>query len=419
MWTDLPQDVLRILYPFGGHAYDAKQSQGGPVPYRSLRIYASAAANSRHKSAFAHPTYRTMGFLDKTTLRVAATLLLLAAVLAFCWLAAKPLLAFLFAILFAYLLEPIVQKVQRWTHRGRGLSVGIVYLALLIALIIFGVAVGPRMASEAQHLSQTAPTLYERVASGNIAWQVGQQRGWSFETQQRMQQLLASHREDFTNFLRSSGARAAALAQNALWIVLIPILAIFFLKGKSEFSRSAQQMVESHRKRELLRGIIGDMDEMLAHYVRAQLYLAAISGAVYMVALTSMRVPYSVVLGAIGGLLEFVPVVGPAIAAVLILGLSFAMNYTHLLWVLIFLGVWRGIQDYVVSPRLLGGRVELHPLAALFGILAGAEIGGVIGVYLAVPLMATIRILWKRWSMYSKGHQIETLPTSEIGSRVA
>jgi predicted PurR-regulated permease PerM len=368
---------------------------------------------------FAHPNYRVMGFLDKKTLRVAATLLILVAVLAFCWLAAKPLLAFLFAILFAYLLEPIVQRVQIWTHRGRGLSVGIVYIALLLALIIFGAAVGPRMVNEAQHLSQTAPTLYERVASGNIAWQVGQQRGWSYETQQRMQQFLASHREDFTAFLRNSGARAAALAQNALWIVLIPILAIFFLKDKSEFSRSAQQMVEGHRKRELLRGIISDMDEMLAHYVRAQLYLAAISGAVYMIALTSMRVPYSFVLGAIGGLLEFVPVVGPAIAAVLILGLSFAMNYPHLLWVLIFLAVWRGIQDYVISPRILGGRVELHPLAALFGVLAGAEIGGVIGVYLAVPLIAAMRILWKRWSMYSKGHAIESLPPAGIGSKAA
>ena len=359
-----------------------------------------------------------MGFLDKTTLRVAATLLLLAAFLAFCWLAAKPLLAFLFAILFAYLLEPLVAKVQQWTHRGRGLSVGIVYLMLVLALVVFGFAVGPRISSEAQHLSQTAPSLYERVASGNIAWQVGQQRGWSYDTQQRMQHLLASHRDDVTAFLRNSGARLAELAKNALWIVLIPILAIFFLKDKSRFSQSAQAMVEGHRKREFLRAIISDMDEMLAHFVRAQLYLALISGVVYTIALTAMRVPYSFVLGAIGGLLEFIPVVGPAIAAVLILGLSFAMNYPHLLLVLIFLGVWRGVQDYVISPRVLGGRVELHPVVTLFGILAGAEIGGVIGVYLAVPLMAGIRILWKRWSIYSKGRLVEAVP-AEIGPKAA
>jgi predicted PurR-regulated permease PerM len=360
-----------------------------------------------------------MGFLDKTTLRVAATLLLMFAVLAFCWLAAKPLLAFLFAILFAYLLEPIVAKVQHWTRRGRGMAVGIVYLMLLIALVIFGLAVGPRMSSEAQHLGQTAPTLYERVASGNIAWQVGQQRGWSFETQQRMQQFLASHRTDFTTFLQNSGARLAALAKNALWIILIPILAIFFLKDKSRFSQQAQAMVEGSRKRELLRSILDDMDEMLAHFVRAQLYLAVISGLVYTLVLTTMRVPYSFVLGAIGGLLEFIPVVGPAVAAVLILGLSFAMTYQHLLWVLVFLAVWRGIQDYVISPRVLGGRVELHPLAALFAVLVGAEIGGVIGVYLAVPLIASIRILWRRWAMYSGEQSLESAPTRRIGSKVA
>ncbi len=153
-----------------------------------MRFYMrSSALLVCHRRAPAHPTYRVMGFLDKTTLRVAATLLLLFALLAFLWLAAKPLLAFLFAILFAYLLEPIVAKVQQWTHRGRGVSVSIVYLVMLIGLVIFGAAVGPRMASEAQHLSQSAPGLYERVASGNIAWQVGQQRGWSFETQQRVQ----------------------------------------------------------------------------------------------------------------------------------------------------------------------------------------------------------------------------------------
>lgn len=360
-----------------------------------------------------------MGLLDKTTLRVAATLLFLAAVLAFCWLAAKPLIAFLFAILFAYLLEPIVQKVESWTHRGRGLSVGIVYLGLLIVMVVLGFTFGPRLVTEAEHLSQNAPQLYEKVASGNIAWQVGQQRGWSFETQQRIQQFLASHRDDVNHFMQDQAGRAANLAQNAFWIVLIPILAIFFLKDKSEFGIEAQQMVEGYRKRELLRAIIADMDDMVSHFVRAQLYLAAISGVMYTIALTSMRVPYSFILGAIGGLLEFVPVVGPAIAAVLILGLSFALNYSHLLWVLIFLLIWRGIQDYVISPRVLGGRVELHPLAALFGVLAGAEIGGVIGVYLAVPLMATIRILWKRWNLYSDSEQIAAVPKTEIGPKAA
>jgi predicted PurR-regulated permease PerM len=63
-------------------------------------------------------------------------------------------------------------------------------------------------------------------------------------------------------------------------------------------------------------------------------------------------------------------------------------------------------MDYVISPRILGERVELHPLAAIFGVLAGAEIGGVIGVYLAIPAMAAIRILWVHWQTYKEAAQI-------------
>lgn len=146
----------------------------------------------------------------------------------------------------------------------------------------------------------------------------------------------------------------------------------------------------------MLRGIIADLDEMLSHFVRAQLYLALLSGFVYTIGLTALRVQYTLVLGAIGGLLEFIPVVGPLVAAALILAVAFTLNYPHLLFILLFLGAWRVLQDYVISPRVFGARVELHPLATIFGILVGGVIGGVIGVYLAIPIMAAIRILWKR-----------------------
>jgi predicted PurR-regulated permease PerM len=95
--------------------------------------------------------------------------------------------------------------------------------------------------------------------------------------------------------------------------------------------------------------------------------------------------------------MEFIPFVGPLVAAVLILAVSFGLNYAHLALVLIFLALWRGLQDYVISPRVLGGRVEVHPLAAIFGVLAGGEIAGVAGIYFAVPVMAAARILWSHW----------------------
>ena len=70
----------------------------------------------------------------------------------------------------------------------------------------------------------------------------------------------------------------------------------------------------------------------------------------------------------------------------------------------VFLGTWRVVQDYVSSPRIMGNKLEMHPLTAIFAVLVGAEIAGVTGVYLSVPIMASVRILWRRWQRYSQMH---------------
>ena len=99
-------------------------------------------------------------------------------------------------------------------------------------------------------------------------------------------------------------------------------------------------------------------------------------------------------------MLEFIPVVGPLLTASIILGVSLLMGFQHpLLLGLLLLG-WRLVQDYIISPRVMGQSVELHPLAALFGIMAGGEVAGILGVYLSIPVMASLRILFRRWRLY-------------------
>jgi len=338
-----------------------------------------------------------MSLLDKNTLRILFTVLATTALLAFVWLARKPLLVFLFAMLFAYMLDPLISLLQRWTHANRAVAISVVYVALLAGLLTVGMAAGPKVVEEGRHLSQAAPELYNRVASGSIALQVGRARGWSQHTQEQVQQFIVGHRDDVLSTISAQSSKATQIAGNALWLVLIPILAIFFLKDKSQFARNIEGLLENERSRKMLREVMSDLDEMLSHFVRAQLYLAAISGAVYIVALSLMRVPYSLALGTLGGLMEFIPFVGPLVAAALILAVSFGLNYSHIALVLVFLALWRGLQDYVISPRVLGGRVEVHPLAAIFGVLAGGEIAGVAGIYFAVPVMAAARILWVHW----------------------
>jgi len=342
-----------------------------------------------------------MSLIDQKTVRVLLTILLFAAVLAFVWLAQKPLLIFIFSMLFAYLLEPLIRAAEPHVRNSRGLAILTVYLVGLVLLSSVGVLIGPRIVDEGRKLSHAAPSLYDRVTTGNIAWQLGNRWHWSRETTERVQQFVAGHQEWVGQSVNSLAGRITGLATNVGWIALMPILAVFFLKDKSKFSKSAQGLLEDYRELTLLKNVLADLDEMLAHYVRAQLYLAAISGTVYIVVLgLLLRVPYGFVLGTIGGFLEFIPVIGPLVAALIIISVAITANYSHVLIVLLFLGAWRVVQDYVVSPRVLGGRVELHPLAAIFGVLIGGEIAGVVGVYLAIPVMAATRIMWRWWHRY-------------------
>jgi predicted PurR-regulated permease PerM len=78
-------------------------------------------------------------------------------------------------------------------------------------------------------------------------------------------------------------------------------------------------------------------------------------------------------------------------------------RHTHWVVVLAFLILWRGIQDYVTSPYLMGRGLQLHPLAVIFGVLVGGEVAGVVGLFLSVPVMASLRIIWKAWRLQQGG----------------
>ena len=342
-----------------------------------------------------------MALIDSRTTRILFTALLFALGIGFLYVARRTLIAFLFAIFFAYLVDPAVSHVAKWT-RGRASAIAVIYVLILAFLVTFFFFVGPRIGHEAQKLTESLPSFIDRVNSGEIVEQIGIEHGMTRVTRDQLSAFLRSHTGDLLKVAQKAGIRLAEVAQESWLLVLVPILAGFFLKDGSTFTHMALSFVHTKPQREFLQGVIGDMNEMLAQFIRAQLTLAALSWVAYSSLLGSMKVPYALMLGTAGGILEFIPVVGPLVAAVLIVGVALLAGYSHWLIVLVFLIAWRLVQDYVVSPRIMGKSMELHPLAAIFGVLAGGEIAGVLGVYLSIPVMASLRIVWRRWRMYAE-----------------
>jgi len=357
-----------------------------------------------------------LALIDSRTVRVLVTTLFFALGLGFLYIARRTLIAFLFAIFFAYLVDPAVSSLQKWT-RGRGFAIAIIYLLFVILLSTLFFFVGPRTAREARRLGETWPSIIERVNTGDLAHQIGQERGWSGETTQLLQRIMSDPR--LVSVAQEVGLRVADVAKQAWLLVVVPILAIFFLKDGRGFSEVGISLVQSRPQREFLQDVLADLNEMLAHFIRAQLELAALSLVVYVSFMAATRVPYALVLGTAGGMMEFIPVVGPLVAGVVILAVALLLSYPHWLVLLAFLIAWRLIQDYVVSPRIMGKSMELHPLAAIFGVLAGAEIAGVLGVYLSIPVMASLRIVWRRWRLYAEKKRFGPLNQYSFGTEIS
>ncbi len=353
-----------------------------------------------------------MTLTDTRTARVIVTALLFAIGFGFLYAARRTLIAFLFAIFFAYLVDPLVSRLEVWV-KGRGRAIAIIYVLILGGVVIFFSFVGPKLTHEGARLAQS--DLIGKVSSGAIARELGEERGWSGHTIEALQNFLISHKNQMEAIVKRVGLRMAEVAQEAWILLLIPILAAFFLKDGRAFSNVGLSFVQSKPKREFLEGVVADLNQMLAHFIRAQLTLAALSLVVYTGFLSAMRAPYALVLGTAGGVMEFIPVVGPLVAALLIVSVAVLMAYKHWVILVVFLAAWRVLQDYVISPRIMGEKMELHPLAAIFGVLAGGEIAGVLGVYLSIPIMASLRIVWRRWQLYSEKKRFGPLNEYSFG----
>jgi predicted PurR-regulated permease PerM len=350
---------------------------------------------------------------DGRTARVLITVLLFALGLGFLYVARRTLIAFLFAIFFAYLMSPIVSRLEKLLH-GRGRAIAVIYLLLLGMVVLFFISMGPRIGREGARLGQSLPALAQ---PGQIAEQLGQQHGWNGKAVDLLRDYLSSHSGEIADLAQSVGLHVADVAKQAWLLLVVPLLSIFFLKDGRAFSELLLDLVQSRPQRELLQGVLSDLNQMLAHFIRAQLTLAALTFVMYSAALAMMRMPYALVLGTIGGMLEFVPVLGPLVAAVIIVGVALLDGYKHWLILIVFLGIWRLVQDYVSSPRIMGHSMELHPLAAIFGVMAGGEVAGILGIFLSIPVMASLRIVFRRWRLYAEKRKFGPLNEYVLGTQ--
>jgi predicted PurR-regulated permease PerM len=309
----------------------------------------------------------------------------------------ETLFIFVVALLFAYLLWPLVKLLDRWLPgRSKGLALTFVYLLLVGFLLVVGYEVGTRVFQEANALAAKLPELLAKFEAPPTPAASPSTPTVSSAIIPTLQHQLAHHSRALLGMLPNAALGVIERAGSLIFIVLVPILSFFFLKDGQEIRHSLLGFLAEGTHREKAERIATDLHVLLAQYMRALVLLGIVASMAYGLFLSLMGVPYAILLAAVAFPLEFVPMVGPLAGAVIVLLVAGLSGSHHLLWILAFLIAFRFFQDYVVSPHLLSSGMKLHPLLVIFGVLAGGSIAGVAGSFLSVPVLATLRIVYRQ-----------------------
>lgn len=334
--------------------------------------------------------------------------MVLLAVIAVIWVISKItgiILLLVLSIFFAYFVSPLVEFLRRPRTIGgrtiaipKTISIALAYLIIAAAIVFAVLVILPSLSNQFPEFADKAKANWKSL---------GDRTQEILKYSRRLPApLVDTATEAVPRAINRVSEIVTELATTTLayiviyipWIVLIPILAFFLLKDAESFRRSALLMLPRGRWRWRGDEFFQDVNSTLAAYIRAQLTACLFIGIVCSIGFTVLKLPGGLVMGVMAGVFEFVPLAGPlAIALLAALLAMFHAGPFNAFLVLLFLGVLRIVQDYVVYPRLIGQGIHLHPLAVIFAILAGEKLAGVAGIFLAIPVVAIVTVSYRHW----------------------
>ncbi len=349
--------------------------------------------------------------LDSRVLRILWTL----AVCYLAYLLRNVIFLLVLSVVAAYMVLPLVEFIYRYVthHHHRGWALAIVYVILFGVLVSVGGVVGYHAFGEASALAEQLPDLTQPGAIDKIRLPHSL-APWDAQIHRQLQSWVEAHGKDMLETLTSLSMKLLAAASSVLTLLMVLLLSFLLLRNGLAFKNGFLKLLPPERRIQA-EGVLHEEHIMLVHWTRAVVFVSIGAAVLYGIGYGLLGVPYSVLLALIAFPFEFVPIIGPFIGFAVALLITFFSGYHGLLWMILFFVAARLIIDYVIQPYFLSrGSLRLPPFVVIVGAIAGEAIGGVVGVLLSIPVMATLRILYHHLAEhYPPGPQIST-PAEEV-----
>ncbi len=299
------------------------------------------------------------------------------------------------AVFFAYLIYPFVERLHR--RMPIWLALAVVYIGLLLVIAGAGWLVIPGLMNDIGNLAHNYPKI-----SANIQSLVNNPNDpllARLPEPVRVQAIKLP--EEIVAWAQIHGVEAAGHALSIFvgtiaavaTFIIIPLLAAYLLVDVQRLRSSVLEMIPASRWGTAL-AILGDVDGVIGGFIRGQLIVAACVGVLLTIALLILHVPYAFLLGLLAAVGDLVPYVGAVVTfvpAVLVALVSNGLINAAIVAVA-FVAIYE-LEGHVISPTIVSSQVKLTPLMVMVAVLIGAELGGILGMLVAVPVAGVIRVL--------------------------
>ncbi len=325
------------------------------------------------------------------------------------------------AVILAYVLNPPVRLLTTSIRLPRTLAVVCIYLALIVILSLVIVAFVPSLIQQVMSINVAFQNIVEegisRFFEQPLFIKIGD-FGFSIELLDVYQEVSGTLQSIVSPLASRTVSFLIGLASGFAWLVFVLIVSFYLLKDLGRFGRSINKLVPDDYRYEVHR-LGEEVNVIWSAFFRSQLVLCAVVGAVVGVTMQVVGVRNALILGIIAGVLEIIPNIGPIIAAIPAVLIAYFQGSTYLLlsngwFALLVIGLYVVIQQLennILVPRIIGRSLNLHPMVVIIGAIAGANLAGILGMFLAAPILASLRIVGNY--VHSKLLDLEPFPVQE------